>query len=209
VSISEAKPGPPSARPVPSAIRYAAVVVLSGGVAALAMLAVGWAFNTIEKAIPSIPAEYKNPAVFRDWPGWTEGYMLAHPIWFGFVFAAGFLVVTRGRVRPGWVFAGCCGAAYGGLLFLVGSLPVFALVYASFQVSRELVAVSWAGRNLAQYVVAGGLVGLVTRAGLTIRCCCPGPPLCFPGVGSCPGRAGQLSGAVRPQSQQEKSGGNA
>jgi hypothetical protein len=53
---------------------------------------------------------------------------------------------------------------YGLLVFVVGSLPVFALVYASFQVSPELVAVSWAGRNLTQYVTAGACVGLVTRA---------------------------------------------
>jgi len=130
------------------------------------MLAVGLVFNKLEGDIPSIPAEYKNPAVFRPWPGWTEGYMLAHPIWFGFVFATGFMVVTRGQVRPKWLSAGCSGAAYGGLLFLIGSFPVFALVYASFRVSAELIAVSWVARNLTQYVVAGGLVGLVTRAGL-------------------------------------------
>jgi hypothetical protein len=166
VSIAGVEPIPPSASPVPSATRWAAVVALSGGVAAMGMLAVGLVFNKLEENIPSIPAEYKNPAVFRTWPGWTEGYMLAHPIWFGFVFAAGFLVVTRGRVHPRWLSAGCSGATYGGLLFLIGSLPVFALEYASFRVSPELIAISWAGRNLAQYVVAGGLVGLVTRASL-------------------------------------------
>jgi hypothetical protein len=166
VSVGGTEPIPPSAGPVPSATRCAAVVALSGGVAAMGMLAVGLVFNKIEEDIPAIPAEYENPAVFRTWPGWTEGYMLAHPIWFGFVFATGFMVVIRGQVGPRWLSAGCSGAAYGGLLFLIGSLPVFALVYASFRVSPKLIAVSWAGRNLAQYVVAGGLVGLVTRAGL-------------------------------------------
>ena len=53
--------------------------------------------------------------------------------------------------------------AFGGLL-VIGSLPVFVLVYASFRVSPELVAVSWAARSLAQYVIAGVLVGLVARA---------------------------------------------
>ena len=133
------------------------------------MLAVGCLFNKVEAAIPSIPAEYKTGPGFRSWPGWTEGYMLAHPIWFGFVFAIGFALVAHGRASGSYLSAGLRGAAYGGLVFVVGSLPVFALVYASFRVSPELVAVSWAGRNLAQYVVAGVCVGLVTQAGLT--CC--------------------------------------
>jgi hypothetical protein len=169
-----AEPAPQPADPTPSATRCAAVVVLSGAVAALAMLAVGVGFNKLEESVPGISGEYENKAIFRDWPGWTEAYMLAHPIWFGFVFAAGFVIATcfvaeiRARVRTGWLSAGCLGAAYGGLLFLAGSLPVFALVYASFRVSPELIAVSWAGRNLAQYVVAGGLVGVVARAGLCI-----------------------------------------
>jgi hypothetical protein len=128
------------------------------------MLAVGWVFNKIEAAIPSIPAEYKNGPGFRTWPGWTEGYMLAHPVWFGFVFAAGFALVARGRALGSHVSSGSRGAAYGGLVFLVGSLPVFFLVCASFRVSPELVAISWAARNLAQYVIARVLVGLVARA---------------------------------------------
>jgi hypothetical protein len=78
-------------------------------------------------------------------------------------------VAVGGRPARNWRSAGLRGAGFGGLLFVVGSLPVFALVYASFRVSPELVAVSWAGRNLAQYVVAGICVGLVTQAGLT--CC--------------------------------------
>jgi hypothetical protein len=139
-------------------------VLLYGVVAALSMLAVGWVFNKIEAAIPSIPAEYKNGPGFRTWPGWTEGYMLAHPIWFGFVFAAGFALVARGRALGSYVSAGSRGAAYGGLVFLVGSLPVFVLVYASFRVSPVLIVISWAARNLAQYVIGGVLVGLVARA---------------------------------------------
>jgi hypothetical protein len=90
--------------------------------------------------------------------------MLAHPIWFGIVFAAGFALVDHGRAPRGYVAAGLRGAGYGGLIFVVGSLPVFALVYASFRVSPELLAVSWAARNLAQYVIAGVLVALVARA---------------------------------------------
>ncbi len=147
-----------------SSIRGAAAVLLYGVVAGSSLLAVGLVFNQVEAAIPSIPAEYASGPGFREWPGWSEGYFLAHPIWFGFVFAAGFFLVSRGRAPGSYLSAGLGGAAYGGLVFVVGSLPVFALIYASFRVSAELVAVSWAARNLAQYVIAGGLVGLVARA---------------------------------------------
>ena len=147
----------------PSWRRVALTVAAAGVAAAVAMLAVGKVFDLIEAAIPSIPAEYASDPGFRPWPGWTKGYMFAHPIWFGFVFAGGFAVVTRLCPAGGWAAAAWRGAGYGVLLFLVGSLPVFALVYASFRVSPELMAVSWAGRNLVQYVVAGACVGLVTH----------------------------------------------
>ena len=90
--------------------------------------------------------------------------MWAHPVWFGFVFAAGYALINAGRIQSGWGPAAGCGLAYGAMVFLVGSLPVFALIYASFRVSQELVAVSWAARNLAQYAAAGLMLGLVARA---------------------------------------------
>lgn len=130
--------------------------------AAVSMLAVGWVFDRLEVAIPSIPAEYKGPG-FRTWPGWTEGYMFAHPVCFGFLFAAGFAAANRLLPAGGWRAAVGRGAGYGVFLFVLGSLPVFALMYASFRVSPELMAVSWAGRNVAQYVLAGACVGLVAH----------------------------------------------
>lgn len=150
--MSEARPYSPA--------RLAVSVACAGGVAAAAMLAVGYLFNRVEATIPGIAAEYAQSPGFRPWPGWTERYMLLHPIWFGFVFAAGFVVWSRGQNAATWQAACCRGASYGGLLFLVGSMPVFALIYASFQVSPQLIAVSWAGRNFAQYVVAGMCVGM-------------------------------------------------
>jgi hypothetical protein len=164
VGVTGAEPGPTTTGKWRPSIYRAVPVLLYGVVAALSTLLVGWVFNKIEAAIPSIPAEYKNGPGFRTWPGWTEGYMLAHPIWFGFVFAAGYALVVRGRASD-YVRAVFRGAAYGGLVFVVGSLPVFALVYASFRVSPVLVAVSWAARNLAQYVIAGALVALVAHFG--------------------------------------------
>jgi hypothetical protein len=147
----------------PSWGRLLLALIVGGGIAGLLMLAVGSVFDKIEAAIPSIPAEYENKAVFRLWPGWTERYMLVHPLWFGFVFTLGFLLLARARLQWSWSGAAGGGAWYGALLFLVGSMPIFALLYASFQVSLELVAVSWAARNLAQYLGAGCFLGLVTR----------------------------------------------
>lgn len=141
------------------------IVWLAPGLsAAAAMLAVGNLFNQIESALPGIPAEYASNPAFREWPGWTESYMLAHPVWFGFLFAAGFLVWMRGEAALTWRAAYLTGASYGATLFVVGSLPIFALMYASFSVSAELVSVSWAGRNLSQYVVAGVCVAATVRA---------------------------------------------
>jgi hypothetical protein len=167
--VTAAKPEPAPPGKLRPSFRRARSVLLSGIVAALAMLAVGGVFNLVEAAIPSIPAEYQTGPAFRTWPGWTERYMLAHPIWFGFVFALGFAMFagncsSGSRAAGSYSSAAIRGAAYGLLVFVIGSLPVFALVYASFRVSPELVAVSWAARNLAQYVIAGTLVGLVARA---------------------------------------------
>jgi hypothetical protein len=139
-------------------------VLVGGFTAAFTMLGIGLAFNFLEAGIPAIGAEYENKAIFRDWPGWSQAYMWAHPVWFGFVFAFGFALVNRDRCQSGWGWAAGYGLAYGVVVFLVGSLPVFALIYASFRVSPELVAVSWAARNLTQYAAAGLVLGLVTRA---------------------------------------------
>ena len=77
----------------------------------MSLLAVGWVFNQVEAAIPSIPAEYEKGPGFQTCPGWTEGDMLAHPIWFGFVFAVGFALITRGRASGSYLSAGFRGAA--------------------------------------------------------------------------------------------------
>ena len=143
-------------------------VAAAGESAASAMMAVGWFFNQIEGAIPSIVVEYATSPIFRFYPGWPEAYMLAHPVWFGFVFAAGFTAVNRLRPTRGWIRAWSRGVGYGALLFVIGSLPILAMVYASFKVSLLLIAVSWASRNLAQYVIAGGCVGFATEAGRVI-----------------------------------------
>jgi hypothetical protein len=135
------------------------VAIVGGVVAALILLGVGLAFNVIEKCIPAIGAEY-HPPVFRPWPGWSETYMLLHPLWFGFLFALIFAMLSRRRDVKAWWKEALCGALYGAVVFAVGSLPIFVLIYASFNVSATLVAVSWALRNVAQYTVAGFCLGL-------------------------------------------------
>lgn len=148
----------------PSLLARVGIVLFGGLATGLIMLGVGKVFNMLEEALPAIQAEYANKAIFRDWPGWTEAYFWIHPIWFGLAFALGFVLISRGRLHAGLAPAAGLGALYGGLVFVVGSMPVFALLYASFRVSAELVSVSWAARNLTQYVIAGLFLSLLTQA---------------------------------------------
>ena len=83
--------------------------------------------------------------------------MALHPFGFGLVFAAVYLaLVARGGVAQGWRG----GLLYGAGVFAVGSLPVYLLAYASFQVSPEVIA-SWVAQSACQYTAAGGSVGWV------------------------------------------------
>jgi hypothetical protein len=156
--------------PRPSPLRRFVAVLLGGGIAGAVMLVVGWAFDHLEALFPAIKEEYDNKAVFRNWPGWTETYMRVHPCWFGFVFALVYVLVSRARLPAGSGPAIKYGVLYGAFVFLVGSFPVFVLMYASFQVSMELMAVSWVARNLAQYLIAGLFLGLIVQACGTSRC---------------------------------------
>jgi hypothetical protein len=132
----------------------------SGVVAGVLTLLVGWAYDKIEAITPDIQKEYQNNPAFRAWPGWSATYMIVHPLWFGIVFALVYGLVNQNRVLGGWLQEGWRGLSYGAIVFLVGSLPIFALVFASFRVPFKLVLVSWALRNLTQYLVAGFGVGV-------------------------------------------------
>jgi hypothetical protein len=164
LSVASDERPPTTKGPTPLQLRRVAATLLGGGAAAVVMLVVGWAFDQLEYQLPAIKAEYDNKAVFRTWPGWTETYMRAHPCWFGFVFAFVYVLLSQGDLPAGRGRAAGAGALYGAVVFLVGSLPIFALIYASFQVSLGLLALSWVARNLAQYVIAGAVLGLVVRA---------------------------------------------
>ncbi len=56
---------------------------------------------------------------------------------------------------------------YGALIFLAGSLPVFALVFAAIRISHEVV-LAWVSQNLVQYLIAGAFIGCVSD-GATVR----------------------------------------
>ncbi len=100
---------------------------------------------------------YEKEAVFRPWTGLTPIYMAIHPLVYGFVFAGGFLGLRQAASFPQGVAGG---VLYGFGVFLVGSLPVFLLMYASLQVPVEIIGL-WIAQNLIQYLLAGMAVGIV------------------------------------------------
>ena len=51
------------------------------------------------------------------------------------------------------------GACFGLVVFLIGSLPVYLLNYASFAVSSHVIQ-AWVVQSLCQYVFAGAALGL-------------------------------------------------
>lgn len=134
--------------------RWIAASVLAGAV----LFAVGSAFHYLMPLVaPELGPEYSNAVVFRPWGGWTQAYMLVHPWLFGLVFAAGYLVL-QGIAEPTRFGGPRDGLCYGLAVFAIGSLPVFALNFASFQVSTTLIT-SWVVQNLCQYTLAGLALG--------------------------------------------------
>ena len=72
--------------------------------------------------------------------------------WFGDGDASVYLVVLDSKgIGPGWRF----GLLYGLGVFFVGSLPIYLLAYASFAVSRNVIAAWVAQEVLRQYLAAG------------------------------------------------------
>ena len=129
-------------------------------IAGLTLFVVGAVFHFATPAVaPQIPPQFANAALFRPWAGWTSTYMLLHPFGFGIVFAAVYLaLVDRCGVGTGWRG----GLVYGAGVFVVGSLPVYLLAFASFQVSPEVIG-AWVAQSLCQYAAAGAAVGWCAR----------------------------------------------
>jgi hypothetical protein len=122
------------------------------------LFAVGTAFHFLVPLVwPQLQQEYRNEALFRPWAGWIPVYMAIHPWLYGVLFAGAFLGTRAalGSQRVGGMGDGLC---YGLGVFLVGSLPVFALNFASFRVATGIVA-SWVLQSLCQYTLAGLALG--------------------------------------------------
>jgi hypothetical protein len=134
-------------------------------VAAIVLFAVGAVFHIgVPIIVPHIASQFENNALFRPWKGWTSTYMLIHPLWFGGVFGAGFLALkSRHALAPGWKG----GLEYGLGVFMVGSFPVYLLVFASLQVSPEVI-LAWGSQSCCQYVAAGIAVGAIARSPLVV-----------------------------------------
>jgi hypothetical protein len=117
------------------------------------MFAVGVAFHWLIPVLaPSIARLYGEPP-FRPWPSWTMYYMMVHPFWFGFAFACLFAFFEPRPRTP------AIGARFGALLFLVGALPVYFLIYASIAISGRVI-LCWLLQGFSQYVLAGAALGL-------------------------------------------------
>jgi hypothetical protein len=139
-------------------------VVSMGVLAGSVLFAVGLLFHVLTPVlVPSIPVEYaRNPAVFRPWAGWTRIYMVLHPFGYGIVFAWVFRIVHDAAGQTGRFHGATGGTTFGFLVFLVGSLPVFLLNFASILVPAVILT-SWILQSFAQYVAAGALLGYITE----------------------------------------------
>ncbi len=137
-------------------------ILALGVVAGLVMLGIGYLFHwLLPFYLPAVVEEYRNGAVFRPWAGWTHYYMFWHPMAFGILFAVIFHNLHRAHCFTGRLAGPRGGGLYGLLVFAIGSLPVFLLNYASFQVSAQLILWTWILPNLAAYLVAGSLLGFL------------------------------------------------
>ncbi|WP_197203499.1 SRPBCC family protein [Crateriforma conspicua] len=127
-------------------------------VAGVSLFFVGAAFHfLIPVFAPHVPEAFENTHLFRPWSGWTSAYMAIHPLIFAVVFSAFFLGLRDRTAFPAGVRGG---ALYGIGVFVVGSLPVFLLVYAAMAMTTEI-AVLWTVQNAMQYLIAGAAMGSV------------------------------------------------
>jgi len=137
-----------------------------GLLAGAVLFFVGALFHVLTPLAPLIPTSYTDhPEIFRPWPGWTRAYMAFHPFAYGLVFGWFFRIVHDATRSYGHFHGAAGGAAFGFLVFLVGSLPIFLLIFASIQLPAVILA-SWIVQNLVQYVAAGALLGCVTDGAL-------------------------------------------
>ncbi len=134
-------------------------------VAGIMMFLIGSVFFFLVPVMfPEIEQLYQNIALFRPWRESTSTYMMLHPFLYGPIFAAVFLALRKGTTFPAGIRGGFL---YGAGVFSVGSLPIFVLEFAAFQVTADLIGL-WIFQNLCQYLAAGIAVGCVAD-GVTVR----------------------------------------
>ncbi|MBY0522063.1 MAG: hypothetical protein K2R98_01615 [Gemmataceae bacterium] len=134
-------------------------IVLIGILSGCVMLLIGSLFHVVWPILlPTLSDEYAAPSLFRPWEGGTRAYMLIHPLVVGVLLAGAFAWLVR-KAGPDSPLRGVWGGARFGLgVCLIGSLPIFALDFASFRVSALVIA-TWAVQNAIQYVAAGAVLG--------------------------------------------------
>ena len=133
--------------------------------AGITMFLVGTVFFFVVPVLfPDVERQYRNIELFRSRLEWTSTYMKFHPFLYGPVFAAIFLALRKGTAFPAGIRGGL---VYGAGVFFVGSLPVFVLAFASFQVPAEIISL-WILQNHCQYLAAGVALGIVAD-GMTVR----------------------------------------
>jgi hypothetical protein len=83
--------------------------------------------------------------------------MVVHPWIYGLLFSGAFLILREAIGSANFGGMGD-GVRYGVAVFAVGSLPVYALILASFQVSGVIV-LTWVCQSFCQYSLAGFVLG--------------------------------------------------
>lgn len=127
-------------------------VFLPGLVAGIAMLIVSMLVNQfVNMFVPSVAAEYVNPALFRPWSDPLMSLFFLHPFVLGFI-----LAWVWNKVKTLFIAGSVWqkGARFGLVVWLVASIPGMLISYSSFPVSLAMIS-SWLISGLISVVVAG------------------------------------------------------
>lgn len=118
--------------------------VEKGLVAGIAILVVGFGFNwLVGVLVPSVQAEYENPAIFRSWQDPLMMAYFAYPFILGVVAA---YLWDKLKAKDALEFA--------KTYFIIATIPGMFITLSSFQVSYLMVA-SWTVVGFLEVLVAG------------------------------------------------------
>lgn len=134
-------------------------IIVSGLLAGIAMLAVGFAVGYgLMSIFPSLAAEYANTALFRPWSDPIMSLYFAHPFVLGLILAWIWSMVKGVIGGMGWAARG----TRFGLAYWVTSIPGMIISYASFPLSGLMVA-TWSISILLQALAAGLIYAAINR----------------------------------------------